>query len=461
MTVSSPNAYTLPDMLRQPQEAVRRLQDDLLRRMVEICYESHPYYSELMRRERLEPRHIQSCADLVRLPPCSKKEFLADPDAFRLRPETLPGNEGLLWKVVYTTGTTSGRPAPVYVAAHDHFAYMFGFKDRQELIGLRDDDRLINLFPLTAFPLGAYARAADEIAAVGASILFGNTGRADSPFPLNRTLDEAVAMVSRHKATVLWGVAGFVRRVLIRADELGADFRSVRLVMTTGEASSPAMRADFRRRMSDLGCADTQVINRYGSTEQGGTMIECCEGSGFHSALPDQMFHEIIDQDTGRRLDDGQTGMLAVTHLNRRGTVFLRYMVGDVGSLDSAPCPHCGRTSVRLSSTPVRTGDIVKIKGALVNLGNLKEELDRRSGLDEYQIVVQSQDADDPFSMDELLLRLAPGKGSDSAFVDDVVADVMRLTNLRPRVEISARDEIFDPASQAKPRRIVDARKPR
>jgi phenylacetate-coenzyme A ligase PaaK-like adenylate-forming protein len=173
------------------------------------------------------------------------------------------------------------------------------------------------------------------------------------------------------------------------------------------------------------------------------------------------LFHEIVDQETGRRLDDGQTGMLAVTHLNRRGTVFLRYMVGDVGSLDSAPCPHCGRTSVRLSSTPVRTGDILKIKGALVNLGNLKEELDRRSGLDEYQIVVQSQDAEDPFSMDELVIRLAPASGSDNAFVDGVVADVTRLTNLRPRVEITARDEIFDPASQSKPRRIVDLRKPR
>jgi len=187
---------------------------------------------------------------------------------------------------------------------------------------------------------------------------------------------------------VLWGVAGFVRRVLIRAQELGADFSSVRMVMTTGEAASPAMRADFRRRMGELRCADTLVVNRYGSTEQGGTMIECTDGSGFHSAAPDQLFHEIVCDETGRRLPDGEAGMLAVTHLNRRGTVFLRYKVGDVGSLDHSPCPHCDRTSVRLSSTPVRTGDIVKIKGALVNLGNLKESLDAAREVDEYQIVV-------------------------------------------------------------------------
>ncbi len=461
MSNVQPPPYFLPDMLRQPQAAVRTLQDHLLRRMVDICYESHPFYSKLMRQERLEPQHIQSCDDLVRLPPATKKDFLADPDAFRLDPAKLPGNEGILWKVVYTTGTTSGRPAPVYITAHDHFAYMFGFKDRQDMIGLRDTDRLINLFPLTNFPLGAFARAADEIAAVGATIVFGHTGRADMPFPLNRSLDEAVAAIARHRVTVLWGVAGFVRRVLIRAKDSRADLSSVRMVMTTGEAASPAMRADFRRRMADLGCADTVLVNRYGSTEQGGTMIECCDGSGFHSVLPDQLFHEVVDPESGRRLADGEMGHLAVTHLNRRGTVFLRYLVGDVASLDSEPCPHCGRTSVRMSSAPVRSGDIIKIKGALVNLGNLKSEFDRKQDIDEYQIVVRPEDQNDCFSMDELVIRLAPSQGSDGGVAEQVAADVTRLTNLRPRIEIVDRDEIFDPMAASKPRRIVDARPPR
>ena len=456
--MSAPADFTLPGILRQPRAEVAALQDRLLRQMVEICYDIHPFYGALMRRERLEPRHIQSCADLVRLPPSTKKDFLADPEAFRLRPETLPGNEGVLWKVIYTTGTTSGRPAPIYVTAHDHFAYMFAFRDRQEMIGLEDTDRLASLFPLTGFPLGAYARAADEIAAAGAAILFGNTGRADTPFPVNRSLDEAIAAVARHKATVLWGVAGFVRRVLMRAQELQADFTSVRMVMTTGEASSSAMRADFKRRMTELGCAGTKIVNRYGSTEQGGTMIECCEGSGFHSVVPDQLFHEIADPETGRRLPDGQNGMLAVTHLNRRGTVFLRYLVGDVGSLDTSPCPHCGRTSARLSSQTVRTGDIVKIKGALVNLGNLKEALDQMAAVEEYQVVVQAQDASDPFSMDELVIRLAPAAGSPDGFADRMIADVQRLTNLRPRIDIVPRDEIYDPTMATKPRRIVDKR---
>lgn len=459
--VQEGNAYTLPDLLRQPLEAVQALQDRLLRNMVALCYDHHPYYAKLMRREGLRPEHIQTRTDLMRLPPSSKSDFLADPEAFRLDPAGVPPEEGTLWKIIYTTGTTTGRPAPIFVTAHDHFAYMDIFRSRQDLIGLRSSDRIANLFPLTNFPMGAYSRAPDEAAACGAMLMFGQTGRTDSQYPNNRGVDDAIAAVAMHRVTVLWGVAGFVRRILMRAHELGADFTSVRMVMTTGEASSPEMREDLRDKMRTLGCADTTIVNRYGSTEQGGTMIECCDGSGFHSSMPDQVFHEIVDDETGQRLPDGEPGMLAISHLNRRGTVFLRYKVGDMGALSHKPCPHCGRTSVRLSSKPVRTGDIIKIKGALVNLGNLKAVFDKMQQIDEYQIVVRHQDESDVFSPDLLVIRLAPSQGADDTVAQTAMRLVTELTNLRPVIEIATRDEIYNPLVMSKPRRVVDQRQAR
>jgi phenylacetate-CoA ligase len=452
---------SLPDILRQPSDKVRALQDRLLRETVELAYNHHPYYSKLMRKERLEPRHIQSCDDLVRLPTSSKTDFLADPDAFRLDPESVPAEQGTLWKIVYTTGTTTGRPAPIYVAAHDHFGYMYAFSQRQELIGLNESDRIANLFPLTPFPLGAYARAPDEVGSIGAAVVFTNTGNAQSQYPVNRGLDDAVRAVERHRVTVLWGVAGFVRRVLMRAQELKADFKSVRMAMITGEASSTAMRDDLRRRMRDLSCADTKIVNRYGSTEQGGTMIECQEGAGFHSLVPDQLFHEVVKPETGERLADGQSGMLAFTHLMRRGTLFLRYIVGDVVSLSHDACPHCGRTSPRIISQPVRSGDIVKIKGALVNLQVLKDRLDHLPALDEYQIVVQPSDRNDPFSMDELVIKVAARADAQQALSTEILAEVAKVVLVRPRIEIVERDEIYDPLVAAKPKRVVDLRPPR
>lgn len=451
--------FTFPDLLRQPQEKVRALQDRLLKETIELCYKYHPFYRSLMTREKLEPQHVQNCDELQRLPVTTKKDFLSDPEAFRLRGDDLPLEVQVLWKVIYTTGTTSGKPAPIYVPAFDNFAYLFACARRQELVDIRTTDVLANLFPLTSFPMGAYSRSADEAAAAGASIVFAHTGRSEGGFPVHHSLDEAVGLIERHRATILWGVAGYVRRVLVRARELGADFRSVRMAMITGEASSTAMRADMRRRMAELGCADTKLLNRYGSTEQGGSMVECQEGSGFHSLAPDQIFHEVVEDESGRRLPEGKTGVLCFTHIYRRGTVFLRYLVGDVVSMTTASCPHCGRTCPRISSEPVRSGDIVKIKGTLVNLQVLKDELDRFPNIEEYQIVVRPLDPNDEFSMDDLVIRLA-GSADREETASAVIERATRLVHVRPRIEFADRDAIFNPLIESKPRRVIDSRKP-
>ena len=459
MNASQPELpFTLPDLLRQPQEKVRALQDRLLQETIELCYKYHPFYRALMALERLEPRHIQNCDELRRLPVTTKKDFLSDPEAFRLRGDDLPLEAQVLWKVIYTTGTTSGKPAPIYVPAFDNFAYLFACARRQELVDIRPTDILANLFPLTSFPMGAYSRSADEVAAAGAAIVFAHTGRAAGGFPVYHSLDEAVDLIQRHRATILWGVAGYVRRVLVRARELGADFRSVRMAMITGEASSPAMRNDMRRRMAELGCADTRLVNRYGSTEQGGSMVECQEGSGFHSLAPDQVFHEVVENENGRRLPAGETGMLCFTHIYRRGTVLLRYLVGDVVSMTTASCPHCRRTCPRISSEPVRSGDIVKIKGTLVNLQVLKDELDQFPDIEEYQIIVRALDPDDEFSMDDLVIRLAGPADRREETAHAMIERTISLVHIRPRIEFADRDTIFDPLKESKPRRVIDSR---
>ena len=72
--------------------------------------------------------------------------------------------------------------------------------------------------------------------------------------------------------------------------------------------------------------------------------------------------------------------MLAVTHLDRRGTVLIRFLVGDTVSLTREPCPHCGRTSERVVGPVVRGGDLVKVKGMLINAGALVAALAAMQG---------------------------------------------------------------------------------
>ena len=456
--VTAASEVTLPDLLYRERGEVKELQDRLLRTTVELCYRGHPYYRRLMQHRGLTPDDIQTSDDLVKLPPTSKKDFMADPEAFRLQVADLPVEQRVLWEVMYTTGTTSAQPSPIYTTTWDHYAYLFHAARCSEILGLTEDDVIANVFPLTAYPMGAYVRAPHTAAATGASIVTSNPGRAHPDFPVHRSLDETVRLIERHRATMIWGVASFVRRVLMRAQELGADFSSVRSCSITGEATSGAMRDDMRRRMADLGARNPRVLNRYGSTESS-SMLECREGSGWHNPSPDQVFLEVVDAESHARLPSGASGLLLITHLIRRGTVLLRYALGDIVTMTDERCPLCGRTSERIIAQPVRTKDIVKIKGMLVNLDLLKEELERVPGLDEFQVIIQKSDPGDPFSMDELLVRLAVRDGVSADEVGTACAQrTLAATQVRPRLEFVRRDDIHDPTSTAKLQRIVDRR---
>ena len=324
------------------------------------------------------PVTVRSLADLEHLPLTPKSALMADPEAFRLHCPDLPLHERALWEVNYTTGST-GDPTPLYVTTHDYQAYLFQARRVAEISGVTDRDMLANLFPLTAAPMGAFVRSASNAYASGAAIAGALTGAKLGSFPVQRSLDEAVAMVERHHATILWGVTSYVRRVIMRAAELHADFTSVRMCGVTGEASTPAMREDMRQRLRALGARGTVIFDRYGSTELGG-LAQCREEGDWHNPAPELLFHEVVDPDTGRRLPDGERGALAITHLDRRGTTLIRYLVGDIVSLSHEPCPHCGRSGDRIVGPVIRTKDLLKVKGMLINPAVLFDAIRARAG---------------------------------------------------------------------------------
>jgi len=357
---------------------------------------------------------------------------------------------------MYTTGTTTGQPAPLYTTTFDYYAYMIQAARAASVLGMRDTDVLANVFPLTPFPMGAYLRAQATAAAIGASMVLAHPGRPSEALNVHRGLDDVVRLIERHRATIVWGLASFVRRILLRADELGADFAAVRMCLVTGETISAAMKEDMRRRLVDLGAAEGRIVNRYGSTE-GTTLIECEGGAGWHNPSPEQIFMETIDPKTGKRLEGGGPGLLLISHLMRRGTVLLRYALGDIVELKADRCPACGQTVDRIVTQPVRTKDLIKIKGTLVNLEALKAALDGMDGLQEYQIIVTKQRADDPFSADQLVVRAA-GAGSPSELERRVTQAVVQLVQVRPVVEVVSPDDIFNPITDSKPERLIDRR---
>jgi len=446
----------MTDLLRGPPEDIVRVQNERLRQQIALCARGHAYYRRRWSEAGIDPASIQTVDDLERLPLTRKSELMADPEGFRLSCPDLPLQERALWEVNYTTGST-GDPTPLYNTTHDYQAYLFQARRVAEISGITDRDMLANLLPLAPAPMGAFLRASANAFAAGAAVATALTGAPHGDFDVHRSLDDAVRLVERHRATVLWGVTSFVRRVLIRAAELGADFTRVRMCAVTGEASSPIMREDLRRRMRELGAANPVVLDRYGSTEAGG-LAQCREEGDWHNPAPELLFQEIVDPDTGRRVRDGERGALALTHLNRRGTVLVRFLVGDVVGLAHGPCPDCGRIGDRIVGPVVRTKDLLKVKGMLINPTVLMEAIRGVPEVQEFQVVLTRQDPADPLSLDELVVRVASA-GTDPAVLSArIVAAAQAAVRVRPRIEFVSMRDIYDPILHPKPVRLVDLR---
>jgi len=438
---------------------IRAVQDVKLARMVSMCAEYHPYYAKQFRSLGISPSDIQTVEELEKLPLTQKADLMAAPDDFRLRLEGFDSFESSVWDIVYTTGTTAGKPTPIFNTAYDFYAILEMYRRMNDIRGIGPKDVVANLLPLTRLPHGAFLRYTFAPLTSGARLIAPMPGSRVEGFSIHRSLDEAIRMTEEHRATVLVGVPSFLRRFLIRAEELGMDGSSIRLLCLVGEPVSDGLREDLRRRSSLLGARDVVVSASYGATETQCGFVECAEHAGMHNPAPDFLFVEIVDPDSGRRLPDGERGMVAITHLDRRGTVLLRYLLGDLAVLTHEPCPVCGRLSERILGIPERRHDLVKVKGMLINPQALCDRLVALPGIEEFQVRITKEVPGDPYSMDVLVIRVAT-RASDSQHVGDQVRQLTKeLTGVTPRVEYVDRHELHNPEGNLKAKRFIDERR--
>ena len=441
---------------------LRKRQNAYLARMAPLWAQAHPYARRVLRERGLTPDDFRTVDDIPKLPPMTKQDYISDPELFRLDPSRasdLSLEERTIADIIYTAGST-GDPTPFYDTVHDRFARIDLLARGTRIAGVGPDDTVMNLFPLSAVPHQGYLSATWGAMAVGSKLLSAHTGRAYADFPVHRRMDEAIELIESQRATVLWGITSYVRRVIMRAETLGTDFSAVRLVMAMGEPCPTAMRDDMRARLTSLGSPHVTVNNGYGMTELMGPSTECRENGGAHLPAPEQFYFEVVDPQTYAPVPDGERGLLVLTHLNRRGTVLLRYVAGDVVVLTHDQCPHCGRWEPRFLGSPYRVDGLTKVKGTLVNPAKLLEGLSGllSRGVKEYQIVISREVPSDPLSADVLRVRAACAAEDQARLRQEIAATVRAETEISPAIEFLPADGFGEIAGGYKFKRFVDER---
>lgn len=103
-----------------------------------------------------------------------------------------------------------------------------------------------------------------------------------------------------------------------------------------------------------------------------------------------------------------------------------------------------------------------KVKGTLVNLSVLKEELDQDCRINEWQLVIKKR-GNDPHDIDEMHLNVALHEGTDAQlFEEQVLRRLFEVSEVRLNsVQVLALEEVLNllgMETQLKEKRIVDLR---
>jgi phenylacetate-coenzyme A ligase PaaK-like adenylate-forming protein len=426
---------------------------DRLKAFLPVVAARHPRYASVL--SGLGITDWTRLEDLDAIPLTDKADLAADPDGFRLRSED--GGFPVAWDVVYTSGTT-GPPVPIHQSAHDYRRILFAQRRMAEIRGLDSHDTIANLFPVAARPNGSWLRVNDHALAIGARLVAGMGGPDAGTFSPTRRLDDVVRVVTEARPSVLWGVGSYIRRFLSACEGAGRRLPTVRMVVASGEALDPAIEHAIRTGLAALGAPSVTISHGFGASELQCSLVPCEEGAGLHNPAPELFLLQTVDDD-GATLPSGSPGRLVLTHLDRTGTVLLRYALGDVVTLARDACPSCGRAGERIVAHHGRGDSRVKIRGQLVDLEGVSRMVAADPDVIEHTVAAIEADPGAPAGMDALRIRIAVRAGSDGTAVAERVARAVReAAAVRPEVLVGDPDSIYAVDDTMKPTRIRTGR---
>jgi phenylacetate-CoA ligase len=475
------------------EKQIRALQAEKLREyLTRTVAPFSGYYRELFQKHGIDPARIRSLEDLERIPFTSKMDLLNSPEhPQRAREFVLIPDEHVLkhrfstvlgalrhgrdqvkkgfeheFRPIFMTSTTgrSADPIPFLFSGQD-LDNLASAGDRvMQVCGAQQDFRLVNMFPYAphlAFWFTHYAASAFGLFCVGTGggKVMGTDGN--------------LRIVEKIKPDVLIGMPTFLYHVLQEAVESGMKCESLKKLVLGGEKAAEGIRRKLRNLAARLGSPDVQVLATYGFTEAKMAWAECpCSvdepPSGYH-LYPDLGIFEVIDPKTGEVQPAGTPGELVFTPLEARGSVVLRYRTGDYidGGLVYGACPYCKRTAPRLvgkisRSSEVKSMQLDKIKGTLVDFNQLEHVLDDAVHVGSWQLELRKRN-NDPMELDELVLHVHK--------LTEVADEKLRreLNNrFRERTEVQPNRIIFHDAdelrsllgvgTQLKEQKIIDNR---
>lgn len=267
--------------------------------------------------------------------------------------------------------------------------------------GVRRGDVILNTFSYHLTPAAFIFEAGAE--AIGCPVIPAGPGN---------TADQLLA-IAHYRPRVYVGVPDFLKIILDKADETGADRSSLQVGMVTGAALPESLRAELAGR----GVAVRQC---YGTADLG---IIAYEDGGPGMVLNEGVIAEIVRPGTGEPVADGEVGEIVVTRLDDDYPL-LRFATGDMSAIltEAVPGPRTGRRikgwmgradqAAKVKGMFVRPEQIAAIGRAIPGCHKLRLEIARAGEQDRMHLLVEHEDSNVAEQLAGKLAEITRLKGS-------------------------------------------------
>ena len=275
--------------------------------------------------------------------------------------------------------------------------------------GFRAGDIVLNCFSYHMSPAGSMFETG--LHHLGCAVIPGGVGQSEI---------QARVIADLRPARYV-GTPSFLKTLLEKSDELGADAGSIRRAVVSGEAFLPPVREFLAGR-------GIEAYQSYGTADLGTIAYETEAREGL--VVDEELIVEIVRPGTGDPVADGEAGEVIVTTFNADYPL-VRFATGDLSATLAGRSP-CGRTNMRIRGWMGRADQATKVRGLFVHPHQVADVL-RRHGFSKARLVVENVEGDD-----RMTLSIESESAAGGELVAAIESSVRDVTKLRGDVRIVA-----------------------
>jgi phenylacetate-CoA ligase len=393
---------------RDPSERER----DLLARLPRLVARAQgaPGWGRIL--EGVDARSVSSRAALAELPITRKADLKA------LQQRALPFG-GLV-------ATPPGQLARIYVSPGPIFdpegrgQDWWRFARPMYAAGIRSGGLLQNCFSYHFTPAAFMVEGG--AARCGCAVIPAGSGQTEMQ----------VQAMAALKPDAYIGTPSFLKIIIEKAREMGADISSVRRAVVGAEALPPSLR----KWLQDNGVP--HVLQMYGSADVGNIAYESQTDGEVNPGmiLDEDLILEIVRPGTGDPVAEGEVGEVVVTSFNPDYPL-IRFGTGDLSMVLAGPSP-CGRTNTRIKGWMGRADQTTKVRAMFVHPSQVADVMRRYPEILKARLVVTGEMANDVMTLqcevDDPITAVAK--------MPAIVETIRDVTKLRGEVKLVARGSL-------------------